>query len=111
VQLEALSFIDVLLSDLGYIYWIDVIVHGHDPVTLSLQVDRWQNLNACVPGANAPALQPTSSYSIASSGVRYVTSKILGNSGNGSRMRGFVRGNGNGPKANGGTTAFTTLTF
>ncbi|GKB91864.1 hypothetical protein Tco_0964136 [Tanacetum coccineum] len=55
------------------------------------------------PGANASALQPTSSYSVASSGVRYVASKILGNSGNGSRVRGFVRGNGNGTKSNGGT--------
>ncbi|PWA52030.1 WD40/YVTN repeat-like-containing domain-containing protein [Artemisia annua] len=54
--------------------------------------------------SNAPALQPSSSYSVASSGVRYVTSKILGSSGNGSRMLGFVGGNGNGHKANGGTS-------
>ncbi|GKA53746.1 dystrophia myotonica WD repeat-containing protein-like protein isoform X2 [Tanacetum coccineum] len=54
--------------------------------------------------ANAPPLQPTSSYSVASSGVRYVTSKFLGSSGNGSRMLGFVGGNGNGHKANGGTS-------
>nr|GFC78388.1 hypothetical protein [Tanacetum cinerariifolium] len=54
--------------------------------------------------ANAPALQPTSSYSVASSGVRYVTSKFLGSSGNGSRMLGFVGGNGNVHKANGGTS-------
>ncbi|GKA05068.1 hypothetical protein Tco_0684188 [Tanacetum coccineum] len=38
-----------------------------------------------------------------SSGVRYVTSKILGSSGNGSRMLGFVGGNGNGHKANDGS--------
>ncbi|KAK9058578.1 hypothetical protein SSX86_023420 [Deinandra increscens subsp. villosa] len=52
--------------------------------------------------ANGPALQPSSSYSVASSGVRYVTSKLLGSSGNGSRMLGFVGGNGTGSKANGG---------
>ncbi|KAI7733089.1 hypothetical protein M8C21_033494 [Ambrosia artemisiifolia] len=54
--------------------------------------------------ANLPALQPSSSYSVASSGVRYVTSKFLGSSGNGSRMLGFVGGNGASSKANGGTS-------
>nr|XP_043609336.1 probable catabolite repression protein creC [Erigeron canadensis] len=53
---------------------------------------------------NSPALQPTSSYSVASSGVRYVTSKFLGSSGNGSRMLGFVGGNGTSSKANGGAS-------
>lgn len=53
---------------------------------------------------NSPALQPSSSYSVASSGVRYMTSKILGSSGNGSRMLGFVGGNGTGSKANGGSS-------
>ncbi|KAL8204715.1 hypothetical protein R6Q57_010338 [Mikania cordata] len=52
--------------------------------------------------ANSPVLQPSSSYSVASSGVRYVTSKILGSSGNGSRMLGFIGGNGS--KANGGAS-------
>nr|GEZ89855.1 probable catabolite repression protein CreC [Tanacetum cinerariifolium] len=52
--------------------------------------------------ANAPALQPTLSYSVASSRVRYMTSKLLRSSGNGSRMLGFMRGNRNGHKANGG---------
>ncbi|KAK9048041.1 hypothetical protein SSX86_032996, partial [Deinandra increscens subsp. villosa] len=51
---------------------------------------------------NLPALQPSSTYSVASSGVKYVTSKLLGSSGNGSRMLGFVGGNGAGSKANGG---------
>ncbi|KAI3683496.1 hypothetical protein L1987_84001 [Smallanthus sonchifolius] len=54
--------------------------------------------------ANLPALQPSSSYSVASSGVRYVTSKFLGSSGNGGRMLGFVGGNGAGSKANGGAS-------
>ncbi|KVI00203.1 WD40 repeat-containing protein [Cynara cardunculus var. scolymus] len=54
--------------------------------------------------ANTSSLQPTSSYSVASSGVRYVTSKFLGSSGNGSRMLGFVGGNGTGSKANGGAS-------
>ncbi|MFS7907394.1 hypothetical protein Hanom_Chr01g00070851 [Helianthus anomalus] len=54
--------------------------------------------------ANLPALQPSSSYSVASSGVRYVTSKFLGSSGNGSRMLGFVGGNGTGSKINGGAS-------
>ncbi|KAJ0623650.1 putative transcription factor WD40-like family [Helianthus annuus] len=54
--------------------------------------------------ANLPALQPSSSYSVASSGVRYVTSKFLGSSGNGSRMLGFVGGNGTGSKTNGGAS-------
>lgn len=53
---------------------------------------------------NTPPLQPNSSYSVASSGVRYVTSKFLGSSGNGSRMLGFVGGNGTSSKANGGTS-------
>ncbi|KAJ0817483.1 putative transcription factor WD40-like family [Helianthus annuus] len=54
--------------------------------------------------ANLPALQPSSTYSVASSGVKYVTSKFLGSSGNGSRMLGFVGGNGTGSKANGGAS-------
>ncbi|KAL8214310.1 hypothetical protein R6Q57_003759 [Mikania cordata] len=54
--------------------------------------------------ANLPALQPSSTYSVASSGVKYVTSKFLGSSGNGSRMLGFVGGNGAGSKANGGAS-------
>ncbi|KAK9068651.1 hypothetical protein SSX86_012766 [Deinandra increscens subsp. villosa] len=53
---------------------------------------------------NLPALQPSSTYSVASSGVKYVTSKLLGSSGNGSRMLGFVGGNGAGSKANGGAS-------
>ncbi|KAJ9558965.1 hypothetical protein OSB04_013579, partial [Centaurea solstitialis] len=57
--------------------------------------------------ASTPSLQPTSSYSVASSGVRYVTSKFLGSSGNGSRMLGFVGGNGTGSKANGGASKST----
>lgn len=54
--------------------------------------------------ANLPVLQPSSSYSVASSGVRYVTSKFLGSSGNGSRMLGLVGGNGASSKANGGAS-------
>ncbi|KAI7749425.1 hypothetical protein M8C21_000245, partial [Ambrosia artemisiifolia] len=53
---------------------------------------------------NLSALQPSSTYSVASSGVKYVTSKFLGSSGNGSRMLGFVGGNGAGSKANGGAS-------
>ncbi|GKE28153.1 hypothetical protein Tco_1443537, partial [Tanacetum coccineum] len=48
-------------------------------------------------------LLPASTYNVISIRTRYVTSKILGRSGNGSRMLGFVGGNGNGHKANGGT--------
>ncbi|GJU65211.1 reverse transcriptase domain-containing protein [Tanacetum coccineum] len=48
-------------------------------------------------------LLPASTYNVISIGTRYVTSKILGRSGNKSRMLGFVGGNGNGHKANGGT--------